>query len=111
MDHAALEAAGWARLPTRNFSTAAGPAWVKGEPGHRTVALLAEAAIANDHIGTVHGGALMTFADIALGLGARDAIDEPRFVTAQLQYQFAGAAPVGSLITCEPELVRRTSQL
>lgn len=106
-----MEAAGWTRLPTSRFSAAVGPAWVRGEPHNRTVALLAQERIVNDYGAVVHGGALMTFADMALGIGASDALDGQPLVTAQLQYQFAGAIPMGKLITCEPEVVRRTSQL
>jgi acyl-coenzyme A thioesterase PaaI-like protein len=111
MDEAALEATGWRRLPTTAFSAAIGTTWVQGEPGARTVALLAHEGILNDYGQVVHGGALMTFSDIALGVGAADTLDGGGLVTAQLQYQFAGAARAGALITCAPELVRRTSQL
>jgi acyl-coenzyme A thioesterase PaaI-like protein len=111
LDEAALEAAGWQRLPTAAFSAIVGPTWQKGEPGERTVALLAHDGIVNDYGRVVHGGALMTFADIALGVGAADAIAGHSYVTVQLQYQFAGGVPVGSLITCVPELVRKTSSL
>jgi acyl-coenzyme A thioesterase PaaI-like protein len=111
MDEAALAAAGWQRLPTAAFSAAVGPTWQKGEEGARRVALLAHEGIVNDYGQVVHGGALMTFADIALGVGAADAISGHSYVTVQLQYQFAGGVRLGSLITCEPELVRKTSSL
>jgi acyl-coenzyme A thioesterase PaaI-like protein len=111
MDIAKLESEGWERLPTRVFSAAIGPTWKKGPPGARVVAMMGDQAVANDHMGMVHGGALMTFADIALGVAVLDAIGEPRCATLQLQYQFASGVPVGSFITCEPELVRKTSQM
>lgn len=111
MDYASLEADGWKRLPTRVFSAAIGPTWVKGEPGNRMVGLLSDERNANDHMANVHGGALMTFADIALGVAVVDVIGEPNCATTQLQYQFAGAVSIGSLIICEPEVIRRTSQL
>jgi acyl-coenzyme A thioesterase PaaI-like protein len=111
LDEAALAAAGWMRLPTTAFSAAIGPTWRKGEAGRRSVALLAHQGIVNDYGMVVHGGALMTFADIAMGVGAADALEGKPLVTAQLQYQFAGGVTMGQLITCEPELVRRTSQL
>jgi acyl-coenzyme A thioesterase PaaI-like protein len=111
LDEVALKAAGWQRLPTTAFSAIVGPTWQKGEPGARTVALLAHEGIVNDYGRVVHGGALMTFADIALGVGAADAITGHSYVTVQLQYQFAGGVQVGSLITCAPELVRKTSSL
>jgi acyl-coenzyme A thioesterase PaaI-like protein len=111
IDEAALAAAGWERLPTTAFSAAVGATWQKGAPGQRTVALVAHEGIVNDYGQVVHGGALMTFADIALGVGAADAIADHSYVTVQLQYQFASGVPVGSLITCAPELVRKTSSL
>ncbi len=111
MDEAAFVAAGWARLPTTAFSAAIGPTWIKGEAGARTIALAGHAGIVNDYGQVVHGGALMTFADIALGCGAADAIAGHSYVTVQLQYQFAGGVPASSLITCAPELVRKTSSL
>jgi acyl-coenzyme A thioesterase PaaI-like protein len=111
MDEAALAADGWEKLPTRAFSVAIGQTWMKGEPGARIVALPVHEGILNDYGALVHGGALMTFSDIALGVGAADAIAGHSYVTVQLQYQFAGGAKAGSLITCRPELVRKTSQL
>jgi acyl-coenzyme A thioesterase PaaI-like protein len=111
MDEAAFEAAGWQRLPVTKFSAVIGQTWMRGEPGRRTVALATHEGIVNDYGVVVHGGALMTFSDIALGVGAADAITGHSYVTLQLQYQFAGGVPLGSLITCEPELVRKTSQL
>lgn len=111
MDGAALEAAGWARLPTTAFSAAIGPTWVRGDVGALTVALLAQPGIVNDYGAIVHGGALMTFSDIALGVGAADALPGQNYVTVQLQYQFAGGVSLGKLITCAPELVRKTSSL
>lgn len=110
-DAAAMKAAGWSRLPTTAFSAAIGPSWVRGGPGERTVALPAHEGIVNDYGLVVHGGALMTFADMALGMGASDALEGQPLVTVQLQYQFAGGVKMGQLITCEPELVRRTSQI
>ncbi len=111
MDDAAFEAAGWERLPTTTFSAIIGSTWVRGEVGRRTVALFGPAGIVNDYGQVIHGGALMTFADIVLGVGASDAIAGHSYVTVQLQYQFAAGVPIGSLITCAPELVRKTSSL
>ncbi|MBV1687521.1 PaaI family thioesterase [Novosphingobium sp. G106] len=111
MDEATFEAEGWTRLPTIAFSENLGAAWVKGPSGQRTVAIMAQERIVNDYGVVVHGGALMTFADIALGCGASDALEGKPLVTAQLAYQFAGGVQMGQLITCEPEIVRKTSSL
>lgn len=85
--------------------------WTRGEPGGREVCLPCTQAIANRHIGVVHGGALMTFADIALGLAVVDAIGGPWCSTIQLQYHFAAPVPIGSLLVCMPEVVRRTRRM
>ncbi|MEW9854097.1 PaaI family thioesterase [Novosphingobium sp. M1R2S20] len=106
-----LEAAGWSPLGTRAFSAAIGQVWMRGEPGAREVCLPCGTAIANDHMGMVHGGALMTFADIALGVVTVDAIGGPWCSTAQLQYHFALGVKVGSLLLCSPELVRQTRRM
>jgi acyl-coenzyme A thioesterase PaaI-like protein len=111
MTESDFEAAGWQKLGTRQFSAAIGTAWMRGEKGAREVAIFTTKDIANDFMGMVHGGALMTFADIALGLAAAEALDPPLMATAQLQFHFTAAAPIGVLLTCKPELVRQTSQL
>lgn len=110
-DAAALEAEGWHRLPTRAFSASLGPTWMRGSPGAREVALVTGVEHANDHMGMVHGGVLMTFADMALGVAAADALEVPLMATAQLQFHFTAAAPMGVLLVGRPELVRQTSQL
>jgi acyl-coenzyme A thioesterase PaaI-like protein len=107
MDDAALEAAGWTRLPTSAFSAAIGPTWMKGEAGGRRVALVAHEGIVNDYGSVVHGGALMTFADIALGVGAADAIAGHSYVTVQLQYQFAGGVPTAAWSLASPNWCAR----
>ncbi|MCJ2177626.1 PaaI family thioesterase [Novosphingobium album (ex Hu et al. 2023)] len=117
---AALEQDGWQRLPVVRYSAALGPTWMRlGEHGLE-VALLAEEHLANDNLGIVHGGAMMTFADMALGCGVGHALrkGEPlsdpahsRFVTAQLQVHFVSAGQVGELIVCRPEVVRATSSM
>jgi len=94
-----------------HFNETAGPYWVRGGRGDRMIGLLGEERHGNGHVGTIHGGVLMTFADIALGMGVVDAADTRDCVTLQLQMQFTATAPIGSFITCRPELVRRTSQI
>ncbi|MDE8653507.1 PaaI family thioesterase [Novosphingobium album (ex Liu et al. 2023)] len=111
MAETALAADGWEQVHTTVFSAAIGPTWMRGRPGAREVALPTDKRVANDHMGMVHGGALMTFADIALGIAVVDEIGGAHCATAQLQYQFAGGAKIGSLVTCEPEVVRRTSTM
>ena len=111
MDEESLLADGWLRLPTVRYSAAIGPSFSRRKDGVLTVGLIAEDHLANDNLGIVHGGALMTFADMAMGCGVAIEGQNAHFVTAQLQVHFVAAAPVGSFITCQPEVVRRTSSL
>jgi uncharacterized protein (TIGR00369 family) len=60
---------------------------------------------------TVHGGVIMTFADICLGRGAVQVLGGSNIVTAQLNVHFAAAARAGDLLIGKPELIRQTSQL
>ena len=108
---ARLEAEGWTRMSGTHFNEAAGPYWVRQEEDGRIVGLQGEDGHGNGHVGTVHGGVLMTFADIALGIGVVDAVHTRDCVTLQLQMQFVAAAKIGSFLTCKPELVRGTSQI
>ena len=111
IDAAQLEAEGWKCMSGTHFNETAGPYWVRGGPANRALGLLSEERHGNGHVGTVHGGVLMTFADIALGMGVVDAAGTRDCVTLQLQMQFTATAPIGSFITCKPDLVRRTSQI
>jgi len=107
----ALIAEGWSPLPTVRYSAAVGPTFDRMVDGRLQVALLADNHLANDNLGIVHGGAIMTFADLALGRGVGALTGHHHFVTAQMQFHFVAAASVGQLVTCEPEVVRATSQL
>lgn len=111
MDAAALQAAGWVSREAQGYTGYIAPLWVRGAAGvDRTVGFLADARHANYH-DTVHGGALMTFADIALGWIAADALGATNCVTAQLAIQFVAAPKIGEFVSCSAELVRQTSQI
>lgn len=111
-DEEALLAEGWMRLPAVRYTAAIGPTFARQIGDYVTAGLLALEHLGNDNLGIVHGGAIMTFADIALGLGVGRANDgKGNFVTAQLNCQFTSAASVGDFITCRPEVVRKTSSL
>ncbi|TXC70274.1 PaaI family thioesterase [Sphingomonas ginsenosidivorax] len=107
----ALAAQGWTLLTGTHFNEAAGPYWLRPCTGGHDVGLLSEARHGNGHVGTVHGGVLMTFADIALGIGVVDAAGTRNCVTLHLQLQFTATARIGSFLSCRAELVRRTSQI
>jgi acyl-coenzyme A thioesterase PaaI-like protein len=102
---------GWMKLPTTAFSSAIGAIHVRGEVGNRIAAIYCGESISNDRVGNVHGGALMTFADIALGIRVADTVMHREMATVQMQYNFAGGVRVGSRLVCRNELVRRTRTL
>ncbi|WP_428310656.1 PaaI family thioesterase [Hydrocarboniphaga sp.] len=111
MDAEALRAAGWASMEASGFTGYIAPLWRRGTPGvDRAVGFLADERHTN-YQQTVHGGALMTFADIGLGWVAADALGHTRCVTAQLAIQLVASPKVGDFISCQAELVRRTSQM
>jgi len=107
-----LAATGWKSATVGGFSGQVGPFWFRrDDSGHRVIGLLVEDRHANSHLGTLHGGVVMTFADIALGAGADDALGGARSVTASLQAHFVSIARIGEFISCAPEVVRRTRNL
>jgi acyl-coenzyme A thioesterase PaaI-like protein len=112
VDKAELKAAGWHRLPGVTYTAALGPIWVRLPDGVPEVGLQAQEHLANDNLGIVHGGAIATFADVALGFGVGQATGmAQKFVTVQMQVQFTAAASVGDFIFCRPHVVRKTSSL
>lgn len=106
-----MTAAGWRPLEAPGFSSAIAPLWTRGDGPGRSVAFVAGPHHSNTHIGTVHGGVLMTFADIVLGLNVADLLGAPLCVTAQLQLQFVSVGRIGSLVIGTPEVVRQTRSL
>lgn len=111
MDLTTLEDAGWQRLVTDGHTGVVGPFWMRGENQTREVGLVAEARHCNSHLGTVHGGVLMTFSDVGMGLGVVDALGAPKCATADLHIQFISAAKLGDFLICKPELIRATKSM
>lgn len=106
-----LRAAGWTSARGHGFTDTLGELWLRGAVGERQLGFISTLQHSNNDPVTVHGGALMTFADIALGYRAAESIGGAPCVTAQLQLQFVAGARVGEFICCDAELVRRTSAL
>lgn len=111
MDAATLRAAGWSSRDALGFTGFIAPLWSRGTPGSdRAVGFIADERHVN-YQDTVHGGALMTFADIALGWVASAALGHARCVTAQLAIQLVASPRIGDFVSCQAELVRQTSQM
>ncbi len=106
-----LTAAGWTCSETGGFTGQLGPVWVRDAGAGREIGFVAAPHHGNTHLGTVHGGVLMIFADIALGYGAVAGLSHTHCATAQLQLQFVATANLGDFVTCRPELVRQGARL
>jgi len=111
MDASKLEAEGWERVPTASFSAKIGPTWMKGKIPEIVVGVIPDKEATNENLGIIHGGALMTFADIAFGIAVSEVLGHAFCVTVQLQFHFVSVGQADSFITCAPEIVRRTRQL
>lgn len=111
MTPAALKSAGWTSREFEGFTGQLGALWTRGTGPERVVGFFVDEGHTNNHLGTCHGGTIMTFADVALGFGVADALGHVNCATAQLQTYFVSAARVGEFVTCAPEVVRCTTQM
>jgi len=89
------------------FELHVGPAFSQGETGTKRYAFQVQAHHCNLR-GVMHGGMLMTLADLTLGQAVWDVTDRAHSVTLNMQHQFIKAANEGDWIEVVPELTRRT---
>lgn len=92
------------------FEIHVGPAFAHGPAGARRFAFRVDARHVNRR-GVLHGGMMLTFADLALGAAAMDAGDGAPSVTLGMQTQFLKPARAGDLVEVAPQLMRRTRAL
>jgi uncharacterized protein (TIGR00369 family) len=92
------------------FEVHVGPAYQQGEPGSRHFAFRVDERHVNRR-GVVHGGMMLTFADLALGAAAWDLTDRAPCVTLGMQTQFLKPARIGDVVEVQPQLLRRTRAL
>ncbi len=111
MDRESLRAAGWECIQPGGFTGHVGPLWRREVDEGQQVGLFVGEHHANNHIGTVHGGVLMTFADNALGMGVSRALGASNCATVSLQTQFLASARVGDFLVCRPEVIRKGRQM
>ena len=99
--------AGWTVYTGEPFEDHAGPFYYRmDESGAPVCAMRTEAKHMNGG-GFMHGGALMTFADYAIFIFARDHLKDSSSVTATLNADFVGAVPPGALLECRGEVELR----
>jgi acyl-coenzyme A thioesterase PaaI-like protein len=106
-----LRAEGWRDLRSSGFTNAIGQVLFRTDRGGLEGGFLAAEGLDNGNIDIVHGGAMMTFADIIMGFAASKAAKNRYCVTVQMTYQFVGSAKIGEFVTCAPEIVRVTRSL
>ena len=92
------------------FEIHIGPVFERRENGVRSILLIADERHVNMR-GIVHGGLLMTLADLAIGQAVWDATDHATVVTVGMQSQFLKPAHVGDRIEVTPQIMRRTKSL
>ena len=92
------------------FEAYLGPYFDRVVEGRHEYAFIVDDRHTNAH-GVTHGGALLTFADAALGYALWHATDRAPCVTVSQQSNFQGSSKAGDLITCRPEVVRKTREI
>ncbi len=98
---------GWERVERHNFGELVGPIWRRGDA---LFGILAAEKHLN-HIGRVHGGMLMSFADQAMGMTGRRATGDKPHATIELSMQFIGAVEIGDFVEVHCEVVRKTRSI
>lgn len=92
--------------PLDPHETLAGPFYERKDGPISEVYLLAERKHCNTS-GVVHGGLLMTMADLALCAACRDGLDGARAITVSLNAEFLAAGLEGDFVSAKAELTRR----
>jgi len=95
---------GWERVEGHAFGELVGPIWRRGDGNFGFIA----ADKHRNHIGLVHGGMLMTFADQAMGMTGRRATGDKPHATMELNIQFVGSVRLGDFVEARCEVVRKT---
>jgi len=95
---------GWDRIEGHNFGDLVGPIWRRGDALFGFVA----GEKHTNHLGIVHGGMLMSFADQAMGMTGRRATGDQPHATIEINMQFIGAVHVGDFVESYCDVVRQT---
>ncbi len=98
-------------MTEEGFIGLSGPLWMRGSGEELAVGLLLDDRHSNNHLGTVHGGVLMTLADVGLGAGVYAALGGSNCVTVSLQTQFVSVARTGEFLVCQAEVIRKSRSI
>ena len=92
------------------FEAHLGPFFDRIRDGRREFAILIDDRHTNAQ-GVAHGGALLTFADACFGYAIWDATDRSPCVTVSQQSNFMASAAAGDLVSCLPDITRKTREI
>lgn len=92
------------------FEDHCGPMFFKKTDGKYMCRLLLDTKHMNGQ-GNVHGGALMTFADYALFVLARDELEGIGAVTVSFNCDFVGPASIGDMLEATGEVIHETGRM
>ena len=101
---------GWSLFSDAGFIEAAGPFFYRLENGLPSLCFPVLDKHENRN-GMLHGGALMTFVDRALGFTARHQTQTLATVTVTLTLQFVDGVKLGETVHVKPAMTRATKQL
>ncbi len=95
---------GWERVSGHNFGELVGPIWRNGDA---LFGFLATDKHRN-HVGRVHGGMLMSFADQAMGMTGRRINNNKPHATIEFNIQFVDRVDPGDFVEAHCNIVRKT---
>ena len=102
---------GWEIISNNTaFGELVGPVW-RHKEGERPRFGFVVAPKHLNRAGNLHGGMLMTLADNAMAITAREASGAKRHATIELNIQFIGAVRLGEFVEAHPEVARATRSL
>ncbi len=97
--------------PIDPFENNAGPFYYNTDTSDGLeFAILAEKRHCNTH-GIVHGGLMMTMADLAICVTARQGTDDDYVLTVSLNSDFVNGGNVGDMIKARADVIRRAGTL
>ncbi len=93
--------------PEDNFEISVGPFYTPDDEHDHRVMFQAEQRHINA-TGVVHGGLLMTMADLAICYTARQGFPDERTITVSMNSDFVDGGKLGEFIVAQAEVIRRT---
>ncbi|MFS8049935.1 PaaI family thioesterase [Rhizobium sp. BR 314] len=101
----------WTQLDSQGFSALVGPIFIAAESDGRSQYRLDPQDHHRNRSGVLHGGMIMTLADIAAANTLRSAAPGFGYTTVQTDVHFLRAAPIDQPVICECVIDKRGSSL